>query len=106
MRWPQGRWQISLIGVGGELVPPIEGSRLTLEVHGDRIGGSSGINRFDATINDDGSLCPLAATRMAGSPVLMEQEQRYLAHLSKVDAVSEMDLHASEIVVLSLAPIE
>ncbi len=106
MKWPEGRWQVSLIGVGGELVPPIEGSRLTLEVHGDHIGGSSGINRFAGTINDDGSLGPLATTRMAGSPVLKEQEQRYLAHLSNIDAVSEMDLHASEIVVLSLAPIE
>jgi heat shock protein HslJ len=105
MRWPQGRFGVGLIGVAGELVPPLPGPQLTLEVDDDRVGGSAGINRFAGLISADGGLGELAITRRAGSPESMEQERRYLMHLSNVDAVSGTDLSASGIVVLSLVAI-
>lgn len=57
---------MSAIEVGGELVPPIERSRLTLSVDEDRLSGSRGVNRFMGQLDDDGLFGVLATTRMAG----------------------------------------
>ena len=108
MRIPEGSWLVTEIAVGGELVPPLEGARLTLEVSGDRVGGSAGVNRFVGQVSEEG-FGPLATTRRAGSPDLMDQERLFLSHLDEIDSVEsdgkEMVLLVSGIVVVSLAPL-
>ena len=76
MRIPEGSWLVTEIAVGGELVPPLEGARLTLEITGDSIGGSAGVNRFVGQVSEEG-FGPLATTRRAGSPDLMDQERLF-----------------------------
>ena len=51
------------------------------------VGGSSGCNRFTGAYNQEGgelSLGPLASTRMACPPEVMEREQQFLAMLGNV----------------------
>ncbi len=108
MRIPEGSWLVAEVAVGGELVPPLEGARLTLEVSGDRVGGSAGVNRFVGQVSEDG-FGPLATTRRAGPPDLMDQEGLFLSHLDEIDSIEsigeEIVLLASGIVVVSLAPL-
>lgn len=102
---PEGSWVVSEISIGGELVPPLEGPVLTLEVSGGRLSGSAGINRFMGQIDKD-HFGTLATTRMAGPPELMDQEARYLRHLSSIDRVEVtkkgMNMVTSGLVVLTL----
>lgn len=59
---------------------------LTFDADG-RVHGLASINRFTGTWTLDGdalTLSPLATTRMAGAPALMEQEQRLLDALGRV----------------------
>ena len=51
------------------------------------VGGSSGCNRFTGAYNQQGGelkLGPLASTRMACPPEVMEREQQFLAMLGNV----------------------
>lgn len=82
---PEGEWVVTSISVGGELVPPLEGSQLTLDVKGDRVSGTAGVNRFMGQMSSDG-FGPLATTMMAGPPERMEQEQRYLGFLDSAES--------------------
>ncbi len=108
MRVSEGSWLVTEIAVGGELVPPVDGARLTLEVAGDRVGGSAGVNRFVGPVSEDG-FGPLATTSRAGPADLMDQERLFLSHLDEIDSVEsigkEMFMLVSGIVVVSLAPI-
>jgi len=72
--------------VGGELVPPLRGTELTLEFLEDRVSGSAGVNRFMGVVTKDPMFGPLAITLMAGSEDHMSQERIYLDHLSSVDS--------------------
>lgn len=108
MHVSEGSWLVTEIAVGGELVPPLEGARLTLEIAGDRVGGSAGVNRFVGQVSEDG-FGPLVTTRRAGPSDLMDQERLFLSHLDEIDSVEsigeEMVLLVSGIVVVSLAPL-
>ena len=81
---------------------------MTLEVTGDRVGGSAGVNRFVGQVSEEG-LGSLATTMRAGPPDLMDQERLFLSHLNEVDSVEsigdEIVLLVSGIVVVSLAPL-
>jgi heat shock protein HslJ len=105
---PEGHWEVSEIAIGGELVPPIEGSQLTLSVEDGRVWGSSGVNRFAGRFGDDGLLGPLATTRMAGPDELMAQEDIFLRHLDEAEAWEHADqgisLIAHGLIVVTLTP--
>lgn len=58
-----------------------------LEIEGDRIGGTMGVNRVMGSLDEHGLPGPLATTLMAGPPRLMEQEQQLLRHLGESDSV-------------------
>lgn len=90
MMIPTGAWVVAEISVGGELVPPLPGSRMTLEVEGNRVAGTAGANRFTGE-ERDGAFGSLATTMMAGPPELMDQENRYLGHLARIDAAEETE---------------
>ena len=82
----EGHWEVSALEVGGELVPPIEASRLTLNVDEERVSGSSGVNRFTGQLGHDGLFGALATTRMAGPHELTAQEDIFLRHLNEAEA--------------------
>lgn len=81
---------------------------MTFEIAGDRVGDSAGVNRFVGQVSEDG-FGPLATTRRAGPPDLLDQERLFLSHLDEIDSVEsigeEMVLLVSGIVVVSLAPL-
>jgi heat shock protein HslJ len=62
---------------------------LTLAFEGERVAGDGGLNRFfgSAEYRLDGRFeaGPLASTRRAGPPELMEREQRYFTLLDQAD---------------------
>lgn len=85
----QGEWRVDGVGDRDRLVvvdvPADHG--VTLVVDGDRVAGHSGVNRYTAGVELDGSSLtfgPIASTRMAGPPERMETEQRFLAALATV----------------------
>lgn len=70
---------------------PIVGERpLTLRIEDGRASGSAGCNSFSATFRTKGrgeiDFGPLAVTRMACEPQIMEQEARYLAILDAAES--------------------
>lgn len=83
-----GTWLVTSYRSADLLISPAENGRgATLTIDGDSVFGTMGINRFSGRI--DGGLIPgpLATTRMAGPPPLMEQEDLLLSHLSEADAI-------------------
>ncbi len=102
---PEGEWVVTSISVGGELVPPLEGTQLTLDVSGDRVSGTAGVNRFMGQVSASG-LGPLATTMMAGPPEHMEQERRYLGFLSSAESLEAdgmgIDLVESGLITVTL----
>jgi heat shock protein HslJ len=79
-------WSVTGYNNGKEAVVSVAAdSELTLEFGSDgQVSGSAGVNTFSGTYEYDGntlSFGPLATTRMAGPPELMEQETLYLTAL-------------------------
>jgi putative lipoprotein len=67
-------------------LPVLEGAASTLSFTGDGIGGQAACNRYRGPLAQrDGRLRvgPLAATRMACAPEVMEQERRFLTALEQ-----------------------
>jgi heat shock protein HslJ len=82
-----GGWQLADLNGGG----PVAGGELMFDQGGSRLSGTAGCNRFNGNWKQDGAvlqLGPLAATRMACSPPVMEIEQRVLALLEAVNSVT------------------
>ena len=83
-------WQLASLDMDEEAP---EEPEITLVVGGDRIGGSSGCNRYMGRISagrtaGDVSLGPLAGTMMACPQQIMDLEQRFLGLLGKVTRFS------------------
>ncbi len=54
-----------------------------------KVSGNGGVNQYSGTYEVDGSklrIGPLASTKMAGEPAVMEQEAAYLANLEAAGA--------------------
>jgi putative lipoprotein len=79
---PNGKWLAESISNGGV----IDNLQSTIEIASDgKITGSSGCNRFSgkAAITGDKISCgPLAATKMACAPAVMDQENKFLRALA------------------------
>ena len=97
---------VESIAVGGELVPLLPGTDLSLEFVDGRVAGSTGINRFTGAVTNDPMFGPLATTMMAGSEDHMAQEHIYLNHLGSIDSyevdADELRLIAEGLVVVTL----
>jgi heat shock protein HslJ len=78
-----GNWLVEEIG--GDVV--VENAHSTIEFAKDgAISGDTCVNRFNGKANVDGTtleLGPLATTRRAGPPALMDQESRFIAALER-----------------------
>jgi heat shock protein HslJ len=81
-------WQ--LMGMSGHNAPAEALSAISMMFDGaGRVSGHSGVNRFSAQAQMQGSTLRLAApvsTRMAGSPEAMARESEFLGRLSRVAA--------------------
>lgn len=78
-----GQWLLNSYGKQGER--PGEGPSITIEISGDRISGSAGVNRFFGKFEDGSVVAPIGTTMMAGPPELMEQERKFLELISRAD---------------------
>jgi heat shock protein HslJ len=84
----QGEWAVIRYRVDDDFVSPAEdGPRATLEVAGDRVAGTMGVNRIMGSMGDNGIAGPLASTLMAGPQHLMDQEYRLLPLLDTADRI-------------------
>ncbi len=81
------RWVLESL-TGGD--PALPEPTVTLAVEGERILGSAGCNRYQgAFLNPDRTnlqVGPLMSTRMACDPLVLAQEDEYLAKLGAVDS--------------------
>ena len=91
-----GRWQVTAYNNGRQaVVSPLVGTDLDLSfLEGGRIGGSSGCNRYSATIRRDGNQvaisAPAGTRRLCMAPAgVMEQEQQFLAALTSVASLRQ-----------------
>jgi heat shock protein HslJ len=83
---PGTSWKVVNYNNGKDaVVSLVAGSELTMEFGSDGyIGGSGGVNRYHGAYEVDGasiSIGPLASTKMAGEPELMDQEAAFLKAL-------------------------
>ena len=101
-----GLWVVESLAVGAELVPPLAGTKLSLEFIEERVSGSAGVNRFMGVVTNDPVFGPLATTLMRGSEDHMSQERIYLDHLGSVDSyeadTDDLLLIAEGLVVVAL----
>lgn len=83
---PVGRtWQLATLGGA----PVLDGTIIDMTIDGDTVSGTSGCNSYNgaATVGDDGSMTlgpEFAVTFMACNQPVMDQEQEYLDHLTRV----------------------
>ncbi len=85
-----GEWQLQSGTNQGQPIPIVPGSRVTLKIDGDQVGGSSGCNIYGGTITLDGSkvtISALSMTEMACEEPRMASEAAYLAALPRVTSV-------------------
>ena len=83
---PGTSWNVTGYNNGkGAVTTLVEGSMLTLEFGEDgTASGDAGVNTYNGPYTADGSaitIGPLALTKMAGDPALMEQEQAFIMAL-------------------------
>lgn len=81
---PLGKWLVEDIGGHGV----VDTAQSTIEFTADNtVSGNTCVNRFNGKLEFDGTtfkLGPLAATRRAGPPALMDQESRFIAALDQI----------------------
>jgi heat shock protein HslJ len=81
-----GVWIVARYRRDDDLVEPsATGQRPTVEIDGDRLSGTMGVNRLTGRLVDGVPGHPLAVTRMAGPPEAMRQEHRLLALIEETD---------------------
>lgn len=87
----EGQWELADLNGGGKPAAEITLLFDPGDQNSSRVSGRSGCNRFTGSWQQDGAtirLGPLAGTKMACTPVLMEIEQRFLAALGAVTRVT------------------
>lgn len=83
-----GVWVVTRYRSDDELVEPSPvGHEPTLEIEGDRLSGTMGVNRLMGRLENGLPSGPLATTMMAGPPEAMGQEDRLLALLQETDHI-------------------
>jgi heat shock protein HslJ len=88
---PNSAWRLESLG----RKPVLSGVEPTLAFDSDgRATGDGGCNRFFGSVSTDGNLMrfgPIAATRKSCAEPVMEQEQRYLRALERVEMFGYVD---------------
>ncbi|MBM6551846.1 META domain-containing protein [Marinomonas ostreistagni] len=85
-----GQWRVESIDEGGI----IDSSHITMNFSGDqRVAGMAGCNRYSATMTEQGDTIMIEqaiSTKMACTPALMKQEQRFLDALHETVAFERL----------------
>lgn len=84
-------WVLAGYGTAGVTNAPVAGSRIDIAFEDGRVAGSSGCNSYAGTYALDGTalgIGPLASTRKACPPPLMQQEDQYQRILRAVDSAT------------------
>jgi heat shock protein HslJ len=91
----EGDWNVTGYNNGKEaVVSPIQGTELTATFTGDQVSGSAGCNQYNGSYTLDGdtvTIGPLATTRMACEPDVMDQETAFLTALQTPDLGVEVN---------------
>lgn len=83
-----GVWVVTRYRRDDDLVEPsATGQKPTLEIEGDRLSGTMGVNRLMGRLVNGLPSDPLAMTMMAGPPEAMRQEDRLLALVKETDHI-------------------
>jgi 4a-hydroxytetrahydrobiopterin dehydratase len=85
-------WRLTHSTVDGEPLD-VHGAEVTLAIEDGAVAGKAPVNRFHGSMDGAGSeisVGPLAVTRRAGPPPLMDAEQRFLAALERVTTKEEV----------------
>lgn len=80
-----GFWVVAAYRRDDEMVTPV--GEANLEIDGDRVSGTMGVNRIMGGIGGDGLASPLASTMMAGPQHLMDQEYKLVELLNAADRI-------------------
>ncbi|MDN5786158.1 META domain-containing protein [Pseudorhodobacter sp.] len=98
-----GEWRVSQIN--GAAVPA--GVEVTLAISGNQVSGSSGCNRYNGGVTQDGQAVkfgPAAMTRMACAPAAMAVEAEFgkaLDQISRFDVIDgTLQLYAGDALVI------
>lgn len=86
-----GNWRLVQGSVGGQAIPLIDGSPVTLNVTGTEIGGTSACNSYGSQFTLEGStitIGDLVSTMMMCTPEVMDVEIPFTAALREVDTVA------------------
>jgi heat shock protein HslJ len=86
----EGAWELTQGTYDGEPIVLPEGSRITLTIEGDELGGTSACNQYGGTYELDGwsiTIGALSMTEMACDEPIMAAEAAFLAALADVDTV-------------------
>jgi heat shock protein HslJ len=100
-----GEWLLQSGTNQGQAIPIAPGSRVTLKIDGDQVGGSSACNIYGGTIALDGSrvtISALSMTEMACQEDRMATEAAYLAALPRVTGAER----SGDVLVLSGPQVE
>jgi heat shock protein HslJ len=84
-------WVLSGYGSDGLTKAPLAGTRIDLMFENERLAGSSGCNSFTAAYTLEGTALqvgPVAATRRACEPTIMQQEGDVLRILESVESMT------------------
>lgn len=83
-----GVWVVARYRRDDDLIEPsATGQKPTLQIEGDRLSGTMGVNRLTGRLVDGVPGHPLAVTRMAGPPEAMRQEHLLLALIQETDHI-------------------
>ena len=83
-----GTWIVAAYRERDQLVTPdADGPLPEITFEDDSVFGTMGINNFTGVVENDSIVSPLATTRMAGPPQLMQQEDLLLRHLVDADTI-------------------
>ena len=108
-----GSWTVTGYNNGQQAVTsPAQGTTLTATFTADQISGSSGCNTYNGAYTLDGNtvkIGPLATTRMACEPAVMDQETAFLTALQAATTVEQNGANvtlrdASGAIQVTLAP--
>lgn len=109
-----GAWQLTSGTYDGAAIVVPDGSRITMTIEGDTIGGTAACNQYGGTFELDGrtiTIGPISATEMGCDGPIMAAESAFLSALADVDTVEpSRSLHltgpASDLQFMILPPVD
>lgn len=86
-----GEWELVSGNIGDDVIPLVEGSRITFISDGSTFGGTAACNRYGGTVTVEAwelSMDEIFITEMACEPDVMASEQAYVTALQSANGAS------------------